>query len=187
MLGQIPSEVYQLETYPLDNAFVTPEHPPCQTLCVRRTNQSPYLALWDAWKESPNLDSFTVGLDSERSLAFKTGSHNYVALFGPGSAKMEGGTTVTSDGAFFLLRDNDSAVLIGGQVAKVETPEGELELSMGARASVYVIRSDGTTSSTVSGDIQYDTYGGENHPRAIPEVALTVSGSLWGRMADRVP
>ena len=187
MLGAISSDVYCLETYPVTHAFVTPEHPPCQTLCVRRANQSPYLAVWDAWKESPNLQSVAIGFDSERSLAFKTGSHSYVALFGPGSAEMEGGITVTSDGAFFLLRDGDAAVLIGGQSAMVKTPKGDLEISTDAKASGSVFWSDGTTSSIISGDIQYDTYVGQDHPRPAPKVTPAARGSLWGKRVRWMP
>ena len=55
MLGAPGTEVYALETFPLDNAVITPRNPPCQTLCVRRRDDLPFLAVGDAWRDQPNL------------------------------------------------------------------------------------------------------------------------------------
>ena len=43
------------------NAVITPQNPPCQTLCVRRTSDEPFLAVGDAWIDKPNLQTVTRG------------------------------------------------------------------------------------------------------------------------------
>src|SRR5204862_354561 len=40
MLGAEASTVYSLETYPVDNAVITPRNPACQSLCVRKAGAS---------------------------------------------------------------------------------------------------------------------------------------------------
>ena len=60
-MGAAGTDVYALETYPVDNAVITPQSPPCQTLCVRRTHDEPFLVVGDAWIDQPNLQTVTRG------------------------------------------------------------------------------------------------------------------------------
>ena len=61
VLGAAGTDVHALQTYPIDNAVITPQSPPCQTPCVRRTSDEPFLAVGDAWIDKPNLQTVTRG------------------------------------------------------------------------------------------------------------------------------
>ena len=189
MLGSAGTDVYQLGTYPVDNAVVTPRNPACQTLCVRRRDDTPYLAVWDAWKEQPNLRSVEAGSDRGASVKIQTASHVYYVLFGQGKAAFGDGVELESDGAFAVLRDRDAAMLVGGKRLRAVFAEGDLELIAeepisvcGQEKAAAAGKESPAEGILKSGPIQYDTYGGEDHPHAgLPKVAVMIRGSLWKR------
>jgi hypothetical protein len=179
MMGAESTEVYGLETYPKDSAVVTKDHPPCQSLCVRRTNSAPYLAVWDAYKEVPNLRGLHLAKGSDTALTFETESHVYRLMFGPGKADFEGSVSLETDAAFFLLRDRDAVTLVGGSQALMRTLGGNLEFHLDPPASLSAQYANGEISFKTSGDIQYDTKSGEDHERETPPVRVRVNGDLW--------
>ena len=187
MLGAAGTEVFSLETYPVEGAVVTPGHPACQTLCVRRRGDAPFLAVWDAWKEQPNLRSVEAGSDRGASVKIQTASHVYYVLFGQGKAVFGDGVELESDGAFAVLRDRDAAMLVGGKRLRAVFAEGDLELiaeepiSVCAEKAAAAGKESPAEGILKSGPIQYDTYGGEDHPRPVPKVAVMIRGSLWKR------
>jgi len=180
VLGGAASKVYGLETYPVDSAVVTAEHPPCQTLCVRRNDQSPFLAVWDAWKETPNFAQGALSADNPKGVSIRTGTHTYHILFGTGEARWDDGVRLKSDSALLLLRDRNASVLIGGSTGQIETPEGNFDMISEIPLSVAADWSGEKLETFIAGDIQYDTYGGIDHPRPAPKVVPAITGSLLG-------
>jgi len=178
MLGTEPTTVYQLETYPIDNAIITPRNPPCQTLCVRRTGRGEFLSVGDAWKTQPNLQSLS-GVEGTRGLRLKTHSHNYHLLFGEGRVQFPDGTSLTSDAAFVLIRDDDALLLVHGSKLELASPKGRLKVALDKPVNLFAEFSNGTIRQEISGDIQYDTFAGVDHPRPKPDVSVKVSGDLW--------
>jgi len=178
MLGSPATEVYSLETYPIDNAMVTPEHPPCQSLCVRRRDDTPFLAVHDAWRDSPNLKSIerATGADAVR---VKTAANTYHIFCGPGQATFSDGVSIRTDAAFALLRNRDAVVGVGGTVVEIDTREGKLAVRCDRRANVSAEWSAGTVVYETSGDIQYETRGGDDHYPPAEKVAVEISGTLW--------
>ena len=178
MLGSPATEVYSLETYPIDNAMVTPQHLPCQSLCVRRRDDSPFLAVHDAWRDSPNLKSIerVAGADAVR---IKTAANTYHILCGPGQASFADGISIRTDATFALLRNRDAVVGVGGTAVEIETPEGRLAVRCDRRANVSAEWSAGTVVFETSGDIQYETRGGRDHYPPADRVGMHLSGSLW--------
>jgi hypothetical protein len=179
MLGAEPSTVYSLETYPVDNAVITPPNPPCQTLCVRRPGATAaFLAVGDAWQCAPNLQSVVAATDGQ-GLALKSKTHTYHLLFGPGQARFSDGVTLTSDAAFALWRDTDALMLVHGKGMEIEFPKGPLQVRLDEAASLVAEVTSGAISQKLAGDIEYDTYGGVDHHRPAPKVKVTLTGALW--------
>jgi hypothetical protein len=178
MLGTEPTTVFSLETYPIDNAVITPRNPPCQTLCVRRQNHGVFLAVGDAWRDEPNLQSVASGRGGQ-GVVVKTKSNVYHLLFGQGRASFPDGVSLTSDGAFALLRNTNAVMLVHGTKLDVRTPEGTLSVALEKPASLTVEFAQGTVRKEIAGDIQYDTFGGVDHFRSTPEPTVRVSGGLW--------
>lgn len=178
MMPAADTSVYALETYPVDNAVITPKNPPCRTLCVRRRNDAPFLAVWDAWRDAPNVQTVRGGGDGE-SMGLKTASNRYVLRFGPGTSTFEGGVSLKTDAVFCVMRNRDAFQIIGGTHAEIQTPEGTLHVTADRAASVSAEFADGVATLGFAGNIDYDTYGGGNHYRAPPAVKLTIEGDLW--------
>ena len=178
MMGAPETEVYGLETYPIDNAVVTEAHPPCQTLCIRRRNDEPFLAVWDAWRTAPRLQAAAPG-EGARSMCLATTAHTYYLVFGPGETAFTDGVHLETDGVFALLRDRDALEMVGGTQVKAATPEGDQTVQLDRRASVVVeCTTDGLTKETTP-DICYFTKAGENQPVESDAVGLSIEGSLW--------
>jgi len=177
MLGGGETEVYALETYPIDNAVVTPEHPACQTLCVRRTDDSPFVAIWDAWRDAPNLQSVSrVG--ERQDLLLKTKSNTYYVLTGPGTTQFPDGVTLAGDGCFSVLRNRDAIACVGGSRLDATTPEGTMSARSSETASMWAEWPHGVLNSDKTRNIEYDTYAGEDHRRDSSAIAITIEGSL---------
>jgi hypothetical protein len=178
MLGAAGTDIYALETYPIDNAVVTPEHPPCQTLCVRRRNNAPFLAVWDAWRDLPNLKNISRG-DRGDSVCVKTASNTYYILFSPGETRFQDGVSMKADSAFAVLRNQDALAFVGGTRLRVHASGGALEVATDRTASVSAQYADGSARLDTAGAIQYDTYAGADHLRAIPSANVQLGGNLW--------
>jgi hypothetical protein len=178
MLGAPQTEVFVLETYPVDNAVVTPKNPPCQTLCVRRPNDRPFLAVGDAWRAQPNLLSISAG-DTASSLVLQTRSNVWHLRFGPGKTRFADGVSLDTDATFALMRNRDALLLIHGARLSIESPEGSVSVSLDKPATVSAEYADGIVTLDTAGDIQYDTWGGRDHYRSAPGVTVTFGGSLW--------
>ena len=178
MLSAPGTEVSCLETYPVTHAVITPQHPPCRTLCVRRHDDAPFLAVWDAWRDRPNLKAATPG-DALGTLCIKTAANNYHMLFGPGEARFEDGVSIKSDAAFSLLRGSDAVLMAGGTRAAFRTGQGHLVLSTPKRATVSAECKAGVVTFEIAGDIHYDTVGGQDRYRAAPAATVTFTGDLW--------
>jgi hypothetical protein len=178
MLGPADTEVYSLETYPIDNAVVTPEHPPCQTLCVRRHDDAPFLAVHEAWRDRPNLQAVDRPAGAE-AVAIKTAANTYHVLCGPGQASFNDGVSIRSDAAFALLRNRDAVVCVGGTVFEAQTPEGTLTVRCNPRVSLSAEWSAGTVTFEVSQDVQYETCGGRDLYRPAPDTVASFDGTLW--------
>jgi len=178
MLGSAETQVYALETYPIDNAVVTPENPPCQSLVVRRHDDAPFLAIWDAHRGSPNLKSVSPG-SSQRSLRIKTASNTYYLLFGPGETRFDDGVSLKSDATFACWRADNAALFVGGTTYEVKNTWGHVQIAGDVRASVSVEYADGTATIETAGDIEYDTVGGQDVPRPTPKVNVAIEGNLW--------
>lgn len=178
LLGSPDTEVYALQTYPVDNAVVTDGHPPCQTLCVRRHDDASFVALWDAWKDTPNLQSAQAGRGDTEALEFTTASSRYCVLIGPGEARF-GDIRLQSDAVFTVYRHPDALTAIDGTRVAVETPQGELRATVDGPATFAAEREGDSVTVEVSGNIQYDTYGGEDHRRDVPGRSVAFEGNLW--------
>jgi len=196
MLAASDTHVYALETYPIDNAVITEKDPPCQTLCVRRENDAPFVAVWDAWREAPNLESVEPG-DSEGALCIKTRAATHYVLFGAGEAHFPDGLSLSSDAAFCTLRrtgtdtaessrtavcprfPSDALTFVAGTQVEVTAPEGTVRISADAAATIEARCRDEQVTIETAPDIQYDTYGGVDHDRERPEIHVTISGDLW--------
>ena len=178
MLGDEATQVYALETYPIDNAVITKDHPPCRTLCVRRTKHAPFLAVWDAWRGAPNLEGVSRGSEGE-SLLLETQSNTYHLRFGPGASRFDDGVSLSSDGAFCLLRNRDAVTLVSGSRLEVTTPEGDLRVALDHPATMSAEFAKGVVTLETAGNIHYDTYGGRDHYRDPPGVVVTLEGDLW--------
>jgi len=190
MLGAEHTEIYALETYPIGNAIITPEHPPCQTLCVRRRYHAPFLAVWDAWRDEPNLLSVERVGDGN-ALYVKTRSSAYYVLFGKALVDFPGGVALKGDGAVSVLRNGDAVAYAGGTRLDVTTPEGRQSVCLSERGSAEADwRQDHVHGDKVM-PVHYDTYGGQDHRRPSGHLAITFEGDLIAspllREALRVP
>ena len=178
MMGAPGTEVYALETFPVDNAVITPRNPPCQTLCVRRRNDLPFLAVGDAWQDQPNLLAVSAG-DTGPSLLLRTKSNTWHLRFGPGKTRFADGVSLETDAAFALLRNRDAILLVHGTSLDVESPEGTLNAKLDKSVSVSAEWTNRTVTVETAGDIQYDTWGGQDHYYPDPAVKVAFEGSLW--------
>ena len=186
MLGANGTHVFALETYPIDNAVITADHPPCQTLCVRRTNNEPFVAVWDAWRDTPNLiEVVRVG----QGLMLKTKSNVYYVLLGSGEIAFPDGVTLKSDAEFSLVRNTDVFAFASGTHLEMKTSQTEAEVHLNEKGNAW-------TGGAGPGDvaytpcIEYDTFGGVDHPR--DRSRLTVqshisSVSAVGRLIGLTP
>jgi len=181
------TEVFSLETYPVDNAVVTAAHPPCQTLCVRRRNDEPFLAVWDAWRNAPNLSIVSRGT-GPNAIRLKTARHTYHVVFGPGESRFEDDVSITTDAVFVVWRHRDAMQFVGGTRFEAKTPEGLLRVSLDGSACVSAEFERGVVTVEKAGPIHYDTYDGKDHYRPPPDVAENFTGDLWRimRRAERV-
>jgi len=180
MLGAPSTQVFALETYPLDNAVITEAYPPTQTLCVRRKDNAPFLAVWDSWKEEANMQSLDVALNRSDALRLITTDHTYHIAFGPGVAEYGDGVRLESDAPFTLVRDRDAVTLVHGTAMSVGASEGSSTLRLSAPATISVVWRAGGPEVRIEGDISHDTFGGEDHPRPAPEATYTVEGNWLG-------
>jgi len=171
------TEVYALETYPVSNAVVTADHPPCQTLCVRRTAPAPFLAVWDAWQDAPNLQEVARAGDRD-ALKLRTKSNTYYALFGPGKIQFRDGVRLESNAAFSLLRNRDAVAFVGGTRFKVDTPEGWLAVGLSETGSAAAQWTEGGVLGDKVQAVQHDTFGGEDHRRPSASIAIRFDGNL---------
>jgi hypothetical protein len=180
MLGVPATTLYQLETYPIANARITDNDPPCQTLCVRREGGTggPFLAVWDAWKDTQNLQDMQPG-DTRTSLRIQTATNTYHVLFGPGQATFPGGTTLETDAAFALVRNAEAALLVGGALLAFDSPNGGLRLTADEPTTASAERRDGEIVTATFNAIHYDTYGGEDHLRDGPETKVSTGETLY--------
>lgn len=180
MLGAESATVHSLETYPIDNAVITPRNPPCQTLCVRRQQNGVFLAVGDAWRNEPNVQSIASGQGGP-GVVVKTKSNVYHILFGQGRASFADGVSLTSDGVFALLRNTNAVMLVHATKLEMQTPEGTLSVALDKPASLAAEFTQGTIKREIAGDIQYDTFGGTDHFRPVPEVVVKTGGDLWSQ------
>ena len=70
-------------------------------------------------------------------------------------------------------------MLVHGQGLQVDCPGGALEVRLNQPASLVAEAIAGTIKQKLAGDIEYDTYGGTDHPRPTPTVKVTITGTLW--------
>ena len=177
MLAGKGTGVFALETYPIENAVVTPEHPPCQTLCVRRTNDAPFLAVWDAWRDSPNLEQ-VKRVGTGEALFLRTKSNTYYVLFGSGGVEFSDGVALKSNAAFSLVRQWDAVAFAGGTWTEVRSPDGHMRVELDQKGNVAAECPDGTMVCDKTQPIHYDTFGGEDHRRPSAALAVTFAGNL---------
>jgi hypothetical protein len=144
---------------------------------VRRKNDAPFLAVWDAWKDMPNLNAVTPG-SGRRSVKIETQADSYYVVFGGGAAFPDG-VSLSTDSVFAIYRASGGLMFAGGTRATVTTSEATLRVAADDVASVSAEFADGKVAYDVSGDIQYDTWGGVDHYRKPPEVAVVIEGTLW--------
>lgn len=179
LLGVLDTTVYALETYPLNNAVITEAYPPTQTLCVRRTSQTPFLAVWDAWKENANLQMVEKAVNRPDAVMLTTRSHIWHLAFGPGVAEFADGVRFESDAALTLVRDHDAVLLAHGTHCELKDLEGALSIKTGESSTLDVVLKEGKVEIHVQGDVSYDTVGGENIARLVPEIEPEISGNWF--------
>jgi len=177
MLAAEHTHVYTLETYPIGNAMVTPDHPPCQTLCVRRRYHAPFLAVWDAWRDTPNLQS-VQRIGQGNALYLKTRSNAYCILFGAGLVDFPGGLALKSDAAVAVLKNDAAVAYAGGTRVHVMTPRGQQGIRLSERGSAEADWSQDRVVGDKVMPIHYDTYGGQDHRRPSAHLAITFEGDL---------
>jgi len=181
MLGSPESQIFALETYPLNNAVITEAYPPTQTLCVRRTRHAPFLAVWDAWKLAPNLQHVAPAENRPDALMLRTASHTYHLAFGAGVAQFSDGLWLETDAAFTVLRDREALTMVDGTQLAAGAAGKRLAVSADQPSTVDITSREGQTLIALSNPIVYDTYGGDDIPRAIPDTRVNVSGTWFPR------
>lgn len=177
MGGGPETEIYLLDTYPVTNAVITPQDPPCASLCARRNGGGAFLAVWDAWTAQPNLQSIEAG-DREGALKIRTKSNTWYVAFGPGEARFADGVSLDSDAAFAVLCGQHAAAWANGTHLLAETPQGRFDIHADTRCNLDAVHSEGKVVLICGAPIGFDTAGGENHLR--PSAARAeYSGTLW--------
>ncbi|MCC6696634.1 MAG: alginate lyase family protein [Candidatus Hydrogenedentes bacterium] len=177
MAGAADTTVYALETYPIDNAVITADFPACQTLCVRRTNDAPFFAVWDAWRSDPNMQELSFIGDG--GVLLRTRSHTYHIRAGSGRTAFADECVIETDGDFAVVRDRDAAFAAGGALLNFESPEGNLRMQAAEKTTMSASHEAGTVRATAYPAISYDTCRGENQLREAPSLRVEVRGSLW--------
>ena len=99
-------------------------------------------------------------------------------MFG-GEAAFPDGVTVATDGVFALYRASGAVMFAGGTFAAVSAPEGTLRVSSDGPASISAECAGGVATLDVSGNVQYDTWGGVDHYREPSAVSVVIEGTLW--------
>ncbi len=160
MLEAPDTEVFSLETYPLNNAVVTENHPTTQSLCVRRHDDEPFLAIWNAWLDKPNLNSVKVAKNRKDALILETTSHRYYIAFGPGTTEHADGTVVNTDAAFSIVRDHDGVSLIDVSHFSIKGEQGQFNFRHDSPISISVLGEH----ISITPSIAYETRGGTNYP-----------------------
>lgn len=178
MLGAPATEVWALQTYPVDQAVITKDHPACQSLCVRRHGDSSFVAVGDAWSDKPNLQGVGQG-DSTNSVRLKTRSNTYYLLLGAKHARFDDGVTLNTDAAALIVRNHDAFVLCSGTTAQIDTPQGSLKIALQTKGSMAAEFARGTVTYETGEDIQYETIGGENYNRQNNPRYVQFDGNLW--------
>ncbi|MBX3175897.1 MAG: hypothetical protein KF886_00910 [Candidatus Hydrogenedentes bacterium] len=179
MVGAPETRVYALETYPLNNAVITEAFPPTQTLCVRRTETAPFLAVWDAWKDRPNVKRVLPATDRSDAVLVETAAHTWRIAFGPGAATFPDGVRIETDAAFTALRDRDAVTVIGATAIAIEGPSARGRITLPEPASLSAVWRGGAPVLAVTGDIAHDTRGGVDHPRPAPPVRPEITGDWF--------
>jgi len=178
MLGVPGTEVFALQTYPVDQAVITKDHPPCQSLCVRRQGDSTFLAVDDAWRATPNLQAVGRG-DSDHSVRLKTRANTYYLLLSPGQAHFDDGVALQTDAVALVLRNHDALMLIGGTTATVTSPQGSLKVTVQPKGCLAAECADGTVTYEAGENVQYETLGGEDYSLQKTNRVVEFSGDLW--------
>lgn len=178
MVGRPGTEVYALQTYPVDNAVITESHPPCQTLCVRRRDDdTPFLAVWESWRETPRRVEVQAA-GPGWGLMLRTEANTYYLLFDGGTADFPDGVTLAADASLAVLRNRDAFAIAGGRHGRVSTNEGGISMSLSATGSAETDWSGETLVGEKMNCIQYDTHGGQDHRRPSSMIELTLRGNL---------
>lgn len=168
MLGVPHTTVYPIDTYPIENARITENHPPCPSLCVRREKQhGPFAAVWHAWQdnEQPSLVSIEPGeTPNGAAMRIETRNHAYWALWDAQTARFPGGTQIETDAEFALLRDDGAAAWCGGTFVKAT---GSFACEWQADGPANYISQPGQTQTAARPPIAYHCVGGRiiEHPR----------------------
>ena len=157
LAGGPGTQAFVLETYPIENAVVTENDPPCPALCVRRAGDSVFLAVWDAWKDAPNVQSVT-GASRMGAVTVRTQAHTYHLAFGEGEARFEDGTSLVGDGSVTILRDRDAVAMVNGTSARVRAENGAVEIRSARRGNVCLAAGKRSCGAPVS----ITTVGGAN-------------------------
>ena len=184
MLGAPDTSLYGLETWPLDNAVITEAYPPTQTLCVRRTEDTPFLAVWDSWQEDPNLVNVSAARNRPDAVRITTRKHTYHVVFGDGVATFEDGVQLESDGAFAILRDSEAATLIRGSRLTFQDGQQTHSLTAEHPATLVVTAGEDGPTTAVFNNVMHDTVGGLDKRREAPETQVTVTGFAGGEHVE---
>lgn len=178
MLGAPGTEVFALQTYPVDQAVITKEHPPCQSLCVRRHGDSTFLAVADAWRDTPNLRAVAQG-DNVHSVCLKTQANTYYLVLGSEQARFDDGLSVHTDASALILRNRDAVILVGGTTAELTSPGASLKVTLQPKGCLAAEFANGTVTYEAGENIQYETVGSENLSLQKTNRAVEFSGNLW--------
>ncbi|HOX36870.1 MAG TPA: heparinase II/III family protein [Candidatus Brocadiia bacterium] len=177
MAGIHGASVFRLETFPVDNAVITQGHPACQTICARNTTDSPFLAVWDAWTDEPNLKS-VIRVPDHPALLIKAAANTYHVLFGPGKAEFPDGVVLSGDGSISLIRNAKAMAFARGTWAEVAIGGKHLKAALSQNGSFELDWSNGIRQEKIVCPIQYDTYGGRDHPRGPAPKIIKLEGDL---------
>lgn len=177
MAGQPGTQVYLLETYPVDNAVITEDHPPCPALCVRRTADGAFIAVWDAWKDAPNLESVTQ-VPGQSALFLETRENTYRIKFHGDTVQFPDGVTLDGDGDVTLLRNRDTLAFAGGTFARAVVNDAPMRLDLNVPGNAEMTVGPAGPAEIKTCPIAYDTYGGGDHPRDTAALKLKCEGNL---------
>ncbi len=118
-------------------------------------------------------------MPGQPALLIHTKNNVYHLLFGPGQAPFPDGITLAGDGSVSLLRNRDALALAGGTWTSVSAASGErARISLNKTGSAEWDWSQGTDRLGRAAPIQYDTYGGVDHPRDCGDIVAAIEGRL---------